>query len=335
MTSASVRRENSKVLKKLRRKQALFLTQEPGANVSFVEDPSNHVFIGNGGVYNAISGEILEELFTMTPSVGSEHHPTVCLEKKLYMPFGKDYAFASFASIEYAMFLVEALNGVCIQDIFEKHGALHRLCPSLAKGPPLHLYLCFIDRVPSFVLHTQEETCPASLLPGLILIPNFISEHEEYKLLEFFNFFSKDDAKDYADMSPSEFDENVKGLKEMCSPREDYDCPESALKHRRVKHYGYEFLYGISKVNPNNPLPGGLPEVCMPALKRMLGSALIHRMPDQLTVNQYLPGAGLNMAVMPVYNDSNNHVCGHNCVCGIVCHIMVCSVPCAGPQLQV
>jgi len=70
----------------------------------------------------------------------------------------------------------------------------------------------------------------------------------------------------------------------------------------------------------------------MPALKRMLGSALIHKMPDQLTVNQYLPGAGLNMAVMPVYNDSNNHVCGHNCVCDIVCHY---GLLCAGPQLQV
>ena len=299
MSSATGRRENSKVLKKLRRKQALFLAQEPGANANFVEDPSHHVFIGNGGAHNAISGEIIEELFTMT-TVGSEDHPTggLELEKKLYMPLGKDYAFASFASVRCAVCVVEALNGVCIQDIFEKHRALHRLCPSLAKGPRLHLYFCFIDRIPSFVLHAR--TCPTIAPPGLILIPNFISQHEEAKLLEFFNFSSKDDVKFAGMKTPVELDENIKDLKELCSLRDDHDSPESALKHRRVKHYGYEFLYGISKVNPDNPLPGGLPEVCLPALERMLGSALIHKMPDQLTVNQYLPGAGLNMAVVPV-----------------------------------
>ena len=35
-----------KVLKKLRRKQGLFLSQEPDANVSFIEGPSRHVLSG-------------------------------------------------------------------------------------------------------------------------------------------------------------------------------------------------------------------------------------------------------------------------------------------------
>ena len=67
---------------------------------------------------------------------------------------------------------------------------------------------------------------------------------------------------------------------------------EAVLKHRRVKHFGYEFLYGSNRVNPDLPLPGGLPDVCLPLLRRMVEKDLLPWIPDQLTVNEYLPGAG-------------------------------------------
>ena len=66
----------------------------------------------------------------------------------------------------------------------------------------------------------------------------------------------------------------------------------STLKHRRVSHYGYEFLYGSNRVDPEQPLPGGLPAVCTPLLERMREQGLLEWLPDQLTANDYLPGAG-------------------------------------------
>ena len=285
--------DSRKVLKKLRRKQGLFLSQEPDANVSFIEGPSHHVFIGNGGVRNAVSGDVLNELFTTV--YNTKDHSTLTTIKQLYMPFGKDYAFASFTSMEYAASLVEALNGVCIQNVFEKQRKLHILCPSLAKGPPLHLYMCFVDRIPHFIhTHAQGQIHSATVLPpGLILVPDFISQEEESNLLKFFTFLSTNKVDETVALDLHE-DAKWKCFHDppLLHQEVDYDSPESALKHRRVKHYGYEFLYGTSNVNPDNPLPGGLPEICMPVLRRMLESALICEIPDQLTVNQYVPGAG-------------------------------------------
>ena len=280
---------SKKVLKKLRRKQGLFLSQEPDANVSFIEGPSHHVFIGNGGLHNAVSGDVLNELFTM---VNEKDHSTI---KQLYMPFGKDYAFASFTSVEYAVSLVETLNGVCIQNVFEKRRELHRLCPSLANGPPLHLYMCFVDKIPRFICtHAQGQIHSTMVLPpGLILVPDFISQEEESDFLKFFAFLSTNRGDGNVALDLNE-DTKCKCSHDFPLLHQEVDCdsPESALKHRRVKHYGYEFLYGTSNVNPDNPLPGGLPEICMPVLRRMLESALICEIPDQLTVNQYIPGAG-------------------------------------------
>ena len=64
------------------------------------------------------------------------------------------------------------------------------------------------------------------------------------------------------------------------------------LKLRSVCHYGYEFLYGLNTIDPSQPLPGGLPDICDPILKRMIVNGLTEDIPDQLTVNIYKPGAG-------------------------------------------
>lgn len=66
----------------------------------------------------------------------------------------------------------------------------------------------------------------------------------------------------------------------------------SSLKHRKVKHFGYEFLYSCNNVDPNCPLVSGIPDQCHPLLLRLLAQGLIKEMPDQLTVNQYQPGQG-------------------------------------------
>ena len=69
---------------------------------------------------------------------------------------------------------------------------------------------------------------------------------------------------------------------------------QGTLKHRSVRHYGYEFLYGSNTVDPDRPLPGGLPSICSPLLERVRENGLVGTgLPDQLTVNIYLPGAGI------------------------------------------
>ena len=68
---------------------------------------------------------------------------------------------------------------------------------------------------------------------------------------------------------------------------------QGQLKHRRVKHYGYEFKYDINNVDPDNPLPDGIPDVYKSLLDKLLDSGVVKHYPDQLTVNQYQPGQGI------------------------------------------
>lgn len=65
------------------------------------------------------------------------------------------------------------------------------------------------------------------------------------------------------------------------------------MKHRKVKHYGYEFIYGKNNVDPDNPLAEGIPEICKPIIGKMIHKGLVPWEPNQLTVNQYEVGQGL------------------------------------------
>lgn len=59
------------------------------------------------------------------------------------------------------------------------------------------------------------------------------------------------------------------------------------LKHRFVKHFGYEFKYEINNVDRNSPLKETIPSHCEKLFKFM------NITPDQLTVNCYNPGQGI------------------------------------------
>lgn len=67
---------------------------------------------------------------------------------------------------------------------------------------------------------------------------------------------------------------------------------QKELKHRLVKHYGYEFKYGINDVDINEPLEQGIPPLCAELLSKAQDGGYIEHMPDQLTVNTYEPGQG-------------------------------------------
>jgi len=62
------------------------------------------------------------------------------------------------------------------------------------------------------------------------------------------------------------------------------------LKHRQVKHFGYEFEYGTNVVNLDKPI-APIPQEYkfLQNLFNKHGHKYIY---DQLTINKYLPGQG-------------------------------------------
>uniref|UniRef100_A0A665UFQ1 tRNA (carboxymethyluridine(34)-5-O)-methyltransferase n=1 Tax=Echeneis naucrates TaxID=173247 RepID=A0A665UFQ1_ECHNA len=121
------------------------------------------------------------------------------------------------------------------------------------------LYLSYVNSV------TFEEEKSVPLPEGLVLVEEFVSPDEEAVLLAAIDWLSSN---------------------------EDVTAQKS-LKHRRVKHYGFEFRYDNNNVDKDKPLRAGLPDECLPVLERCVKSGLISIMPDQLTVNQYESGQGI------------------------------------------
>ncbi|GFS77327.1 alkylated DNA repair protein alkB homolog 8 [Nephila pilipes] len=119
-------------------------------------------------------------------------------------------------------------------------------------------YMSYINSEDVPQLSLKENSLP----PGLILINDFLNEEEEKEFLETITF--------------------------------DDVCDEKAiLKHRKVKHYGYEFIYGSNNIDKNKRLDEKIPDVCIPHLQRLVTLRYLSKIPDQLTVNHYLSGQGI------------------------------------------
>ncbi|XP_050327686.1 alkylated DNA repair protein alkB homolog 8 [Bactrocera neohumeralis] len=126
------------------------------------------------------------------------------------------------------------------------------------------VYLSYFKSLPM----CKEENVWAKPLPeGLVLLPDFLTESEENMLLKAINI---------------------------------EDVEQSDLKHRRVKHFGYQFIYGENNVDPTKPLNDKIPNECdmlWPRLKAETTKLGLPTwdwdMPDQLTVNIYEPGQGI------------------------------------------
>jgi alkylated DNA repair dioxygenase AlkB len=65
---------------------------------------------------------------------------------------------------------------------------------------------------------------------------------------------------------------------------------------RRVQHYGYRYDYKARRVDPSMYL-GQLPAFATPIANRLAERSLFQRLPDQLIVNEYLPGQGITAHV--------------------------------------
>ncbi|XP_063492550.1 alkylated DNA repair protein alkB homolog 8 isoform X4 [Symphalangus syndactylus] len=131
-------------------------------------------------------------------------------------------------------------------------------------GQKIILYLNFVEKV-WFSIAQWKELRPQALPPGLMVVEEIISSSEEKMLLE-----SVDWTEDT-----------------------DNQNSQKSLKHRRVKHFGYEFHYENNNVDKDKPLPGGLPDICDSFLEKWLREGYIKHKPDQMTINQYEPGQGI------------------------------------------
>ncbi|RMC07338.1 hypothetical protein DUI87_16797 [Hirundo rustica rustica] len=126
-------------------------------------------------------------------------------------------------------------------------------------GQNIVLYINFVEKV------SLQNAVPASLPPGLMIIEKIVSPEEERRMLESIDWKGDEDTQN----------------------------AQKTLKHRRVKHFGYEFRYDNNNVDKDKPLPEGLPEICIPFLEKCLKQGYIRHKPDQLTINQYEPGQGI------------------------------------------
>ncbi|NXX77652.1 ALKB8 protein, partial [Urocolius indicus] len=126
-------------------------------------------------------------------------------------------------------------------------------------GHNITLYVNFVEKV------SCQNAVPTSLPPGLLVIEKIISPEEERRMLESIDWIGDEETQN----------------------------AQKTLKHRRVKHFGYEFCYDNNNVDKDKPLPGGIPEICDVFLEKCLKQGYIKHKPDQLTVNQYEPGQGI------------------------------------------
>lgn len=118
------------------------------------------------------------------------------------------------------------------------------------------VFLGFVTSLPSVINGINWEIPPS----GLIVSEDFITSEEEDELIRIQDF-------------------NKSGV----------------MKNRQVKHFGFEFKYDINNVDANSPLSDGIPKECDFLWERLSEKCnkFADFIPDQLTVNQYLPGQGI------------------------------------------
>lgn len=125
----------------------------------------------------------------------------------------------------------------------------------------LNSKISFSDLNKSITFNFPKADDPPTSIPGLIVLSNFITEFEEQEIIK-----------------------NIDQQKWI------------KLAHRRVQHYGYEFVYGINSVDKNKKalaeIPFFLDKVTNEINKISKEMGNKENM-DQLTINDYMPGDGI------------------------------------------
>ncbi|KAH8401441.1 hypothetical protein KR009_005537 [Drosophila setifemur] len=217
--------------KKQRRCLAIIKTD---CNVLPSEDPTVYLAILNVGLSNGLTEECLLDAASKTGGSVTE----------VVMLPGKSYCFLVCATLEDSQRIFLGMHNV---SNIGQQGAV--------------AYLSYVKELPALAGKCDWNR---ALPNGLVVIPDFVSEEEESKLLG--------------------------------AIAEDGRTTEGGtLKHRNVKHFGYEFLYGSNNVDPSKPLEQSIPSACDALWSRLEShaSGWDWSIPDQLTVNEYEPGHGI------------------------------------------
>lgn len=118
--------------------------------------------------------------------------------------------------------------------------------------------MLFCDKLPeNLLLNKIWDEYP----PGLIVINDFITKEEEDQLVKLFDFKNNNNLGD--------------------------------MKHRQVKHFGYEFNYHTNNIDKDKPLEKEIPDKCKELFQRLKETQFSKFKPDQLTANHYKPGQGI------------------------------------------
>lgn len=175
--------------------------------------------------------------------------------KKIVMELHRPYAFVEMNDIvEKATFKI--MDGKSLEP--------------LMTSPPAAIHLSYVTHLPEKIDSTSKvvpNTC--TLPPGLHFILDFVNDDEEATLLA-----------------------AVASTSDEQSNHSTKDVSGSLLKHRRVRHYGYEFIYGSNDIDLSKRLESKIPSMCDFLIERMIMRGCVTRKPDQLTVNEYESGQG-------------------------------------------
>lgn len=119
-------------------------------------------------------------------------------------------------------------------------------------------------------LFDNAETCLTPKIPGLTYLPNFVTTAEANTLITHID-----------------------------------DQPWRSDLKRRVQHYGYRYDYKARVVGRDAYL-GPLPEWLSPLYLKLVSESLLTTIPDQVIVNEYLPGQGISEHVdcVPCFGDT-------------------------------
>lgn len=73
---------------------------------------------------------------------------------------------------------------------------------------------------------------------------------------------------------------------------------------RRVQHYGYRYDYKARSINKESYI-GALPDWITPILDRLADQQIFANKPDQVIVNEYMPGQGISAHIdcVPCFGD--------------------------------
>jgi len=178
---------------------------------------------------------------------------------ELFSPFGpvtdvRMIPKKSFSFIAYAN--VES----CVSAMEAVHGklGLH------SKQPEKVLYLAYLDKMPDEESTEVLRRRWQSPWPeGLALVDDFLSQEEALGWME-----------------------SVAGLIETSEE-------EDSMKLRKVCHFGYNFNYDINNIDLEDLSAQPFPRIWSSALERAVADGYLEEMPDQCTVNRYLPGQGI------------------------------------------